>query len=251
MNSSETLPFIIVISRIKPPQFEKTDANSDDIPTPVVRLTTFSLWIRARTLLRDNGKAAIDQTIDYEDRIFNAPRTGLDIDIPILDAGIEFNSPVTSEPSSPTAAKGSRDPKSPDPKGPELLPKLDLGKILNLRVDPGVLAPDFSTYNIYRSYTLGYKLKLEALGESMDVSQDGIRVRVLQELVPPVSGTVPPMRRPYAPRAPPTPPSDNDMHDEKDGPFPPEPPPDATAGEDQLPQYEHHAPEGPLPAFER
>jgi hypothetical protein len=249
-NSSNTLPFTIVVSRIKLPQSEKTDANSDDIPTPMVRLTTFSLWIRARTLLRDNGKAAIDQTIDYEDRIFNAPRTGLDIDIPILDAATEFNSPVTSEPSSPTAAKGSRDSKSPDPKGPESLPNLDLGKILNLRVDPGVLPPDFSTYNIYRSYTLGYKLKLEALGESMDVSQDGIRVRVLHELAP-VSGTVPTMRRPRALRAPPTPPSDNDMHDEKAGPFPPEPPPDINAGEDQLPQYEHHAPEGPLPAFER
>jgi hypothetical protein len=250
-NSSDTLPFTIVVSRLKIPQSDKADANSDDIPTPVVRMTNFSLWVRARTLFRDDGKAAIDQTIDYEDRVFNAPRPGLEIDIPILDAGTEIKPPVTSEPSSPTTAKGSRDSKSPDPKAPAPMPKLDLGEILNLRLDPGVLAPDFSTYNIYRSYTLGYKLKLEALGESMDVSQDGIKVRVLQELAPPRSGTAPPTRRPNAPRAPPTPPSDGDTHDEKDGPFPAEPPPDANAGEDELPQYEHHGPEGPLPAFER
>jgi hypothetical protein len=250
-NSSDTLPFTIVVSRLKIPQSDKADANSDDIPTPVVRMTNFSLWVRARTLFRDDGKAAIDQTIDYEDRVFNAPRPGLEIDIPILDAGTEIKPPVTSEPSSPTTAKGSRDSKSPDPKAPAPMPKLDLGEILNLRLDPGVLSPDFSTYNIYRSYTLGYKLKLEALGESMDVSQDGIKVRVLQELAPPRSGTAPPTRRPNAPRAPPTPPSDGDTHDEKDGPFPAEPPPDANAGEDELPQYEHHGPEGPLPAFER
>ena len=251
MNPSDALPFSIVVSRLKLPQSEKTDANSDDIPTPVVKLTTFSLWLRARTLLRDNGKAAIDQTIDYEDRVFNATRTGLEIDIPILDANADPNSPVASEPSSPAMEKYSRDSKSPNIQNPAPLPKLELGKILSLRLDPEVLPPDFSTYNIYRSYTLGYKLKLEALGESMDVSQEGIKVRVLQELAPPGSGTSPPTRRPNAPRAPPTPPSDNDMHDEKDGSFPPEPPPDANAGEDQLPQYEHHAPEGPLPAFER
>ena len=252
---ADTFPFSIVVSRLKLPQSDKTAVNSNDIPTPAVKLTAFSLWLRARTQLRDNGKAAMDQTIDYEDRLFNATRSGLDIDVPIFDAGIEPASAVTSEPSSPTTPNSSSDlkspSKSPDLKGRPSLPSLELGKTLNIRLEPDVLPPDFSTYNIYRSYTLGFKLKLEALGESMDVSHDGIKVRVLQPLAPPGSGTSPPTRRPNASRAPPTPPSDNDMHDEKDGPFPPEPPPDANAGEDQLPQYEHHAPEGPLPAFER
>jgi hypothetical protein len=253
-SASETLPFTMAVSRLKLPQSARTDTHSDDIPTPTVRLTTFSFWIRARTLLRDNGKAAIDQTIDYEDRLFHAPRTGLEIDIPILDTCAEYSSPVTPEPSSPPTATDIGDSKLPEPEAREARtawPKLDLGKIVNLRLEPGVLPPDFSTYNIYRSYTLGYKLKLEALGESMDVSQDGIRVRVLQPLAPPSPGSVPPMRRPRTSRAPPTPPSDNDAHDEKEGPFPRELPPDASAGEDQLPQYEHHGPEGPLPAFER
>ena len=297
-NPSDSIPFSITVSRLKLPQSDKTDANFDDIPTPVVKLTTFSLWIRARTLLRDNGKAAIDQTVDYEDRVFNAVRTGLDIDIPILNASPKPKLVGMTGPSSPPKAKDARASKSPDAKSPdakspdakspdakspdakspdandskssdagdskspddrdsksldvktpEPLPKLDLGKILNLRLEPNILPPDFSTYNIYRSYTLGFKLKLEALGESMDVSQDGIKIRVLQELDP--TDTASPTGPRNAPRAPPTPPPDNDTHDEKGGSFPPEPPPDANAAEDQLPQYEHHAPEGPLPAFER
>jgi hypothetical protein len=143
----------------------------------------------------------------------------------------------------------NRDSKLPDRKDPAPSSKLDLGKLLNLQLERDVLPPDFSTYNIYRSYTLGYKLKLEALGESIDVSQDGIKVRVLQELAPPGSPSSPLIGRSNALGAPPTTPSDNNPHGDR--PFPPEPPPDASVGEDQLPQYQHHAPEGPLPAFEQ
>lgn len=245
-NSSDTLPLTIAVLRLKVPQSDRTDANSDDIPTPIVKLTAFSLWVWARTLLRDNAKAAIDQTVDYEDRVFHAPRNGLEIEIPVLEAGTQLNSPMMSEPSSPTNESwGSKLPDRNDPVPP---PQLDLGIILNLQLERDVLPPDFSTYNIYRSYTLGYKLRLEALGESIDVSKDGIKVRVLQELAPPGSRAAPPTERPNAPSVPPTTPSDNNPHG--DGPFPPEPPPDASVGEDQLPQYEHHAPEGPLPAFD-
>jgi hypothetical protein len=246
-NSSDTLPLSMAVSRLRLPQSDKTDANSDDIPTPVVKLTTFSLWVRARTLLRDDAKAAIDQTIDYEDRVFHAPRTGLEIEIPVLEAGTQLNSLMASAPPSPVME--NRDSKSPDRKDLVPPPKLDLGKLLNLQLERDVLPPDFSTYNIYRSYTLGYKLKLEALGESIDVSQDGIKVRVLPELAPPGSQAASPTGRPNAPGAPPTTLSDNNPHG--NGPFPPEPPPDASVGEDQLPQYQHHAPEGPLPAFEQ
>jgi hypothetical protein len=245
-NSSDTLPLTIAVLRLKVPQSDRTDANSADIPTPIVKLTALSLWVRARTLLRDNAKTAIDQTIDYEDRVFHAPRNGLEIEIPVLETGTQPNSPMMSEPSSPI--NESRVPKLPDRNDPAPPPKLDLGKILNLQLERDVLPPDFSTYNIYRSYTLGYRLRLDALGENIDVSQDGIKVRVLQELAPPGSRAAPPTERPNAPGAPPTTPSGNNPHG--DGPFPSEPPPDASVGEDQLPQYEHHAPEGPLPAFE-
>jgi len=246
-NSSDTLPFAMTVSRLKLPQSDKADAHSDNIPTPVVKLTTFSLWVRARTLLRDNAKAAIDQTIDYEDRVFHVPRTGLEIEIPVLEAGTQRNSLMMSEPSSPITE--NRDSKLPDRKDPAPSSKLDLGKLLNLQLERDVLPPDFSTYNIYRSYTLGYKLKLEALGESIDVSQDGIKVRVLQELAPPGSPSSPLIGRSNALGALPTTPSDSNPHGDR--PFPPEPPPDASVGEDQLPQYQHHAPEGPLPAFEQ
>jgi hypothetical protein len=246
-HSSDTLPLTIAVLRLKVPQPDKTDAPSNDVPTPIVKLTALSLWVWARTLLRDNAKAAIDQTIDYEDRVFHVPRTGLDIEIPVLEAGTPLHSPMLSEPSSP--ASESRDAKLLDRHDSAQPPKLDLGKILNLQLERDVLPPDFSTYNIYRSYTLGFKLRLEALGESIDVSQDGIKVRVLQELAPLGSRAAPPTERPNTAGALLATSSDNSPYG--DGPFPPEPPPDASVEEDQLPQYEHHAPEGPLPAFEQ
>lgn len=252
VHSSDTFPFSLVVSRLKLPQSDKIDVYSDSIPTPTVKLTNLTLWIRARTLLRDNSKGALDQTVDHEDRLLNISRTGLDIDIPVINIGAESPSAIGSPPGSPTVAKNSFN-FSQDSKAPVVAeqiptpPKLELGKLLNLRLDQNVLSPDFSTYNIYRSYTMGFKIKLEAVGETIEVNLDGVRVRVLPEIAPLQHGA----RDSRVPRAPPTPPSDNDRYDEKNGPTPREPPPDANAGEDELPQYEQHASEGPLPAFQQ
>ena len=247
-DTNEMMPFAIELSRIKLPSSGRNSPTFDEIPTPSVKLTSFSLWIRARTMLRDNGKSAIDQNVDYQDKLWSVQKAGLTCDVPVLDARIEPTRDDAEPQISRTMQAGLAFRRS-ELDGPSESSSLDLGKLLRLRLEPGELAPDFSTYNIFRSYTMGYKIRLESLGESIDVSRDAIKVRVLPELAASRSRPTTANRRsPEIPSMPPTPPSEND---EKRGSRPATPPPEAYVGEDDLPQYERDAAEGPLPAFQQ
>ena len=239
-NPSDIIPFSIKLSRVQNLPSDKSALNADEIPTPIVKLTSFSLWLRARTLVRDNGKTALEQTVDHEDRVPVYQQAGLDLDVDVAH--------VESSSSGVLDGKVSQMPGKASER-PAMAAKLDLGQILNLRLPAGLLTPDFSTYNIFRAHTLGFKMKLECVGESMDVGSDRLQVRVLPQLSP----------RDVAPadvggrlRAPPTPPppgvnGDAEVSGEKRGPLPPTPPPEP---DDELPQYEKEGPEGPLPAFQ-
>jgi hypothetical protein len=60
---------------------------------------------------------------------------------------------------------------------------VNLGDVANIRVDPIRIIPEFSTYNIFRAYSLELKLHLVCAGKSMKFEFRDITVDILPDVV--------------------------------------------------------------------
>ena len=124
---------------------------------PVLIFRQVDVWIRIHTGVRAGCHRFTDKT-----RL--SLGSGSNLEIPV------------SAPDTQTEKAGLRHPSSQIGKD-----TVDLGKLLNIQSKPGQLIPGFSTYNIFRGYTIELRMHLECAGESMKCEFGGLPVEIRSE----------------------------------------------------------------------
>lgn len=156
--SDKPIPILLSVTHNRQRQGSQCSPEDVDVALPVIQVKHFALFVIVHTHVRAGCHELSEKK-----------------KLSLGTGACEI--PVTKE----HLASGLLDSSNDSPLSNGNL--VNLGDVANIRVDPVRIIPEFSTYNIFRAYSLELKLHLVCGGKSMKFEFRDITVDILPDVV--------------------------------------------------------------------